>query len=103
MAFNCRFYGYSRPGQSGSPVIVYKKDMNNHVITGLNPSNTRGTLVIGSKDFNINLLGIYSGRIHKESNIGMVWKTSAIKELIDSIQSATKIAYCPYPKINIKF
>ena len=31
------------------------------------------------------LLGIYSGRINKESDLGIVWKTSAIKELIDSM------------------
>ena len=29
--------------------------------------------------------GIYSGRIHKDSDIGMVWKRSAILELIEAI------------------
>ena len=30
-------------------------------------------------------LGIYSGRINLESDLGIVWKASAIAELLDSI------------------
>lgn len=30
-------------------------------------------------------LGIYSGRINSESDLGIVWKASAIKELVQSI------------------
>lgn len=32
------------------------------------------------------LFGIYSGRINKQSDLGMVRKTSALKELVDSIR-----------------
>jgi hypothetical protein len=28
------------------------------------------------------LLGVYSGRINPESDIGMVWKTSAVREIL---------------------
>ena len=31
------------------------------------------------------LIGIYSGRINSESDLGIVWKTSAILELVRSI------------------
>jgi hypothetical protein len=30
-------------------------------------------------------LGIYSGRINKDSDIGIVWKAEAIRELIESV------------------
>jgi len=29
-------------------------------------------------------LGIYSGRIHAESDIGTVWKASAVAEIVES-------------------
>lgn len=65
----------SRQGQSGSPVIAYRP--NGDVKLG-NVFTISGGPV---KKF----LGIYSGRINKESDLGLVWKASAIKELIDSI------------------
>lgn len=66
----------TRPGQSGSAVIF-------HSDGGM----------IAMKDGSINavqgsttiLLGIYSGRINKESDLGIVWKTSAIHQLVDAI------------------
>lgn len=65
----------SREGQSGSPVIVHRKG-----------SATMANGGIGILQGEINyLLGIYSGRINKDSDIGMVWKVSAIKELVESI------------------
>lgn len=44
----------TRPGQSGSPVL-----------------SEQG-----------NILGVYSGRIHEESDLGMVWKASVVLELV---------------------
>jgi hypothetical protein len=31
-------------------------------------------------------LGIYSGRVNAESDLGIVWKASAIKELVEAIK-----------------
>lgn len=53
----------TRNGQSGSPVIMYKK-VNDE-----------------EKTF---LLGIYSGRINEKSDLGYVWKTELIKEIVES-------------------
>lgn len=66
----------SRPGQSGSPVIAYRSggavamaDGNSQIFSG--PVNR--------------FLGVYSGRINAESDLGMVWKASAVAELIASL------------------
>ncbi|MDQ7839249.1 MAG: serine protease [Thermodesulfobacteriota bacterium] len=65
----------SRTGQSGSPVIAYRSG-------GWVATSTGGGVF---KDGVYKFLGIYSGRINKESDLGMVWKTSAVKELADSL------------------
>jgi hypothetical protein len=63
----------SREGQSGSPVILY--------------GSTGAALPyeVGSEEASdaMRLLGIYSGRINKDSDLGVVWKTHAISELLD--------------------
>jgi hypothetical protein len=66
----------SRPGQSGSPVIAHRNG-------GAISMKSGGTAMFGSPvtDF----LGIYSGRINPESDLGMVWKREAVKRLIDSL------------------
>jgi hypothetical protein len=53
----------TRRGQSGSPVIIADTKYNHEP----------------------ELIGIYGGRINKESDIGIVWKARAIKDLIDSL------------------
>jgi S1-C subfamily serine protease len=66
----------SRQGQSGSPVNAY-----------------RGVGVVGMRDGSSSvfgtpvsrLLGIYSGRINEQSDLGIVWKISAVSDLIRSI------------------
>lgn len=63
----------SRKGQSGSPVIQYHSG--GGVITHEN-----GTEVVSPIS---RLLGIYSGRINDESDLGVVWKAYAIAELLD--------------------
>ena len=65
----------TRKGQSGSPVLAYR--------TGFTRMR-RGEMVeqkLPAWDF----LGIYSGRIRDDSDIGVVWKISAIAELIKAI------------------
>jgi hypothetical protein len=66
----------SRPGQSGSPVLYSRQGG-----TITRPSGTVEMHVGRLTEF----LGIYSGRINNESDLGMVWKKSAINELISSI------------------
>jgi hypothetical protein len=66
----------SRQGQSGSAVVAYrsggdvvKQDGSNAFFNG--PVTK--------------LLGVYSGRINASSDLGIVWKSSAIKELVESL------------------
>lgn len=68
----------SREGQSGSPVIAHRSGSetvwleNGNMIANGTPA-TR-------------FLGIYSGRVNKESDLGIVWKVTALKELVASIR-----------------
>lgn len=70
MLIDCR----TRQGQSGSPVIAYKGPGS----TTLSPQGLRKGPIW-------RFIGIYSGRVNNESDLGMVWKASAIDELIKSI------------------
>ncbi len=66
----------ARKGQSGSAVIAH-----------------RNWWTVAMEDWSSGIfwgpitrfLGIYSGRVNEESDLGIVWKASAIKELVDSI------------------
>lgn len=66
----------ARPGQSGSAVIAHR---NAAVMEAEDGSRFMSS---GSVT---RFMGIYSGRINSESDLGIVWKASAIKELVDSI------------------
>ena len=66
----------TRVGQSGSPVFAYRAG-------GLLPTSVgTSSLLDGPVG---KFLGIYSGRIDKDSDIGMIWKASALDELIQSL------------------
>lgn len=65
----------SRPGQSGSAVIAHRN--------GGMVSLTDGSTAAFPGPIT-RLLGIYSGRINDQSDLGMVWKAQAILQLIDS-------------------
>lgn len=65
----------SRPGQSGSAVICYR--------TGAVTLATGTTAVFGHPV--TRLLGVYSGRVNPESDLGIVWKASAISELMEIV------------------
>ncbi|WP_411740097.1 trypsin-like peptidase domain-containing protein [Peribacillus sp. S4] len=67
----------SRGGQSGSPVIAYRSGGSVVNMIGGGGAVWPGPV----KKF----VGIYSGRVNPESDLGMVWKASAINELVDSI------------------
>lgn len=64
----------TRRGQSGSPVIAFRNGM---------ASTENAAIAVVGGDVH-RFVGIYSGRIRDESDIGMVWKASAIRELIDT-------------------
>lgn len=66
----------SRQGQSGSPVIAYRSG-------GANRMRDGGTGVFDRPVWEF--IGIYSGRINSESDIGRVWKAHAIAEVIDCV------------------
>jgi len=77
----------TRQGQSGSAVIAYRtsgfrKIEGDRVISELSPSKTW------------EFLGIYSGRVNVESDLGKVWHVSIIEELLEeaTIVYNTKLA-----------
>lgn len=64
-----------RPGQSGSPVVAYR----NAGMVSLRNGNTAAFSGPVS-----NFIGIYSGRIRDDSDIGMIWKAQAVNDLLAS-------------------
>lgn len=72
----------TRPGQSGSPVIAFRSGSATH---------SGGAFSVGSGP-TARFLGIYSGRVHKDSDLGKVWKASAIAELVNSVQPTFSIS-----------
>jgi trypsin-like peptidase len=76
----------TRPGQSGSPVLIYRSG-------GAMTMDDGSTVVTtGTQE---RFLGIYSGRIHEDSDLGIVWKASAVGEIVDSVIGATAPAAAP--------
>jgi hypothetical protein len=66
----------SRQGQSGSPVLAFRSG-------GAVPMSDGSTAMFtGPVE---RLIGVYSGRINAESDLGIVWKTSAISQLIQGL------------------
>jgi Trypsin-like peptidase domain len=63
----------TRQGQSGSPVILYRKG------TFLSDDGA----VMASSSPVERFVGIYSGRINSESDLGRVWKAHALTEILD--------------------
>lgn len=66
----------TRQGQSGSPVLAYRS-------AGMTAMEDGSSAAFSGPVYKF--LGIYSGRINAESDIGMVWKASAILELLEEI------------------
>jgi hypothetical protein len=66
----------SRQGQSGSAVIAHR--------TGGAVATEQGVHAGGGEM--TRFLGIYSGRVNAESDLGFVWKASALRELIAAIR-----------------
>ena len=66
----------SRPGQSGSAVVAHRNG------GAVAMSGGSAGIFPGSVT---KFLGIYSGRVNEQSDLGIVWKATALKELIGSI------------------
>jgi hypothetical protein len=66
----------TRPGQSGSAVIAYRSGGSVAMADG-------GTAIFGGPV--TRFLGIYSGRVNDQSDLGLVWKAPAIAELVSSM------------------
>ena len=66
----------SRQGQSGSPVIAYRSG-------GMVAMADGGAAAFAGPVSKF--IGIYSGRINAESDIGIVWKASAVQQLVASL------------------
>lgn len=65
----------TREGQSGSPVILY--------VNGGMSAMADGSSAAFSGPV-MNLLGVYSGRVNAESDIGLVWKVRAIRDIVEA-------------------
>jgi len=66
----------TRQGQSGSPVIAYRSGGMLRMVNG-------DTAAFYGPVYRF--IGIYSGRINGESDLGIVWRASAIQELVQGL------------------
>lgn len=73
MLIDCR----TRQGQSGSAVIAYRSG------GGVAMEDGGTAMFAGPVE---RFLGVYSGRINEQSDLGLVWKAKAVKEIVDSIR-----------------
>lgn len=67
----------SRPGQSGSAVVAFRNG-------GAVAMDDGGTAMFAGPV--TQFLGIYSGRINDQSDIGIVWKATAVRDLVQSMK-----------------
>lgn len=64
----------TRPGQSGSPVVAYHAG-------GTVSMQDGSTAVFGGPVEQF--VGVYSGRISEQSDLGFVWKGAAVRDIVD--------------------
>jgi S1-C subfamily serine protease len=64
----------TREGQSGAPVIAYSDGRVWLFASGAVESGTGREVV--------NVLGVYSGRISEESDLGIVWKVQVVRDIL---------------------
>jgi Trypsin-like peptidase domain len=65
----------TRQGQSGAPVIAYSP--------GGATIMADSSLALRTSPL-VNLLGVYSGRVNAESDIGKVWKIHVVREILEN-------------------
>lgn len=70
-----------RQGQSGSPVVAYR--------SGGSATLANGSMVMGTGAM-WKFIGVYSGRVNSESDLGIVWKASAVAELVKSVERSRR-------------
>lgn len=70
----------ARPGQSGSPVYRFARPWETFETEDGHAQ---------SSDSSARLLGLYSGRIDNESDLGRVWKYQVLRELLEAIENGT--------------
>ena len=69
LLIDCR----SRPGQSGSPVVFSASEFSSY-------RRADGRIGTGPVQ---ELIGVYSGRINDDSDVGVVWKRDAVREIVE--------------------
>ncbi|MQB05720.1 serine protease [Agrobacterium tumefaciens] len=75
----------TRKGQSGSAVIAYRAAGYRGIKEGLPVTHLTNETVW-------EFLGVYSGRISEESDLGRVWHVSAVEELLAAAQAAYRVS-----------
>jgi len=63
----------SRPGQSGSPVVFSASELTSY-------RHASGGIATGPVH---EFIGVYSGRIHKDSDVGVAWKRDAVRQIVE--------------------
>lgn len=86
----------TRPGQSGSPVIFFRTGAYFEKYGGIVLPNTSHEFVPTPgkpiapdlarplTGFTEEFLGVYSGRIHADSDLGSVWRPSALRDILEA-------------------
>lgn len=69
----------TRQGQSGSPVIAFRTTGYRSISEGRISASLSGKVTW-------EFLGIYSGRVNSESDLGKVWHVSALEELLQAAE-----------------
>lgn len=70
----------ARQGQSGSPVIAFRN-------SGVRVRKEGRVVAILTPEPKWEFLGIYSGRVNAESDLGSVWHVSSLGELLDASEA----------------
>jgi hypothetical protein len=76
----------TRQGQSGSPVIAFRTSGYRKIRDGRVSASLSG-------DIAWEFLGIYSGRVNPESDLGRVWHVSAIEPLLEAAEEDMKTRF----------
>lgn len=72
----------TRPGQSGSPVLLYSAG-------GMVPMQDGSSAMFGGAV--TRLIGIYSGRVNSESDLGKAWKVNAIQDVVEGLRRSQMV------------
>ena len=83
----------ARPGQSGS--IVIARFLPGDVV------KFKGDMYQAKNEMT-HFLGIYSGRINSESDLGIVWKMEVLRNIVNAIESNDNLfeIHCAYHRLK---